>query len=187
MLTGQQFYGADVRIEHPCGKLPSDEGYQPFQRLIRFCHQVFCSSLCNSASAGHYTKRVTDLPSPSHMWRLFRKSLCKAVEEMSSQRIGAAVPPPVTHPRCSSRAGFAAKETERRVNSAVKNRGYDSQRGSCHRKSLHMSRLSHHPPMSKSLCFGQKTWERTALGSGQVARAPREFSDFDMALPIPPP
>jgi len=41
-------------------------------------------------------------------------------------------------PPGSSRAGFAAKETERRGDSAVTNHGYDSQRGSFPRKSLHM-------------------------------------------------
>ena len=40
----------------------------------------------------------------------------------------------VMHPSDGSRAGFAAKETDVWADPAVKNRGYDSQRGSCHRK-----------------------------------------------------
>jgi hypothetical protein len=48
--------------------------------------------------------------------------------------------PQVMHPRRSSRAGFAAKETVLWADTAVKNRCYDSPRGSCKRKiSPHVS------------------------------------------------
>ena len=44
-----------------------------------------------------------------------------------------------------SRAGFAAKETDVWTDPAVKNRGYDSQRGSCQRKIPPPVRTPHTP------------------------------------------